>query len=127
MKSFTKNYEIKASIEDVWECLTSDKLMKKWGAGPAKFDAKPDGEFNMWGDYLHGKVTNLEKPNLLEEDWVVDGMDEPSKVSFKLSESVGTTKVILEHSNIPDQLADELDEGWDDYYLGEIKNLLEGN
>ncbi len=79
----------------------------------------------MWGDYLEGTVTNLVKPTLLEQDWIVDGMHEASKVTFELSESDGQTQLILKHKNIPDPLADELDEGWGDYYLGAIKDYLE--
>lgn len=89
------------------------------------FDAKLDGQFNMWGDYLKGNVLEIDKPNTLKETWIVDGMEEPSIVTFTLKSIGNNTELTLLHENIPDNLVDELDSGWDDYYLGAIKQYLE--
>ena len=127
MKSFTKEYEIAAPIEKVWECLTSAELMEKWGAAPATYENNDGGRFTMWGDYLEGEVKQMEAPRLLVQDWLVEGMDEPSAVTFRLAPIAGGTSVTLEHSDIPDELADELNGGWDEHYLGMIKSYLETN
>ena len=125
MKTITKHYEINASIQDVWASLTDAERIEAWGGGPASMDAKNGGSYNMWGDYLHGTITKLVTNERLEQDWVVDGMSEPSKVVFTLSTDGNQTILLLEHSNVPDELEAELDEGWDEYYLGAIKQYLE--
>ncbi len=125
MKSFIKEYAISAPIEKVWGCLTRAELMDKWGAKPSNFEDELGGSFSMWGDYLGGTVTNIQKPHLLIEDWLVDGMDNPSEVEFKLKYTNGSTVATLKHSNIPEELVDELFQGWDDHYLGAIKKYLE--
>ncbi len=105
--------------------MTNAELMNIWGANPTEFEAKLHGSFKMWGDYLNGKITKIDAPNLLVEDWSVDGMIVPSKVVFKLSSKDLVTTIKLEHSNIPDELAEELSDGWDEYYMGKIKIYLE--
>ena len=125
MKSFTKKYEIQAPLEKVWLCLTDADEMNKWGAEPATFIAEINSEFTMWGDYINGKVTKIIKYKILEEEWTVEGMDVPSLVTFRIEENNNITIVELTHGNIPDNLVDELFQGWDDHYLGAIKDYLE--
>ena len=126
MKKIDKTYEIEAPVEKVWACLTEVEQIEHWSDASASFDAKVGGKFKMWGDdSLSGKVNKLEKNRLLEEDWLVDGMDEPSIALFELSEEDNVTILKLTHSNVPEDLVDELDEGWDLYYLGAIKDYLE--
>jgi len=125
MESYTKKYKIAASIDDVWQALTDDNLMEKWGAGPANFEAKEGGKFNMWGDYLTGKNLVYDEARRLEQDWLAKGLEEPPKVSFELSETGDTTTVELTHSKVPKDMVQEFSDGWDDHYMGPLKDYLE--
>lgn len=125
METIKKSYLINSDIDSVWDCLTNPEQMNKWGAQPSNFDLKVGGDFNMWGDYLTGRVTDFANNEFLEEDWTVEGMSEPSKVRFELAKEGDTTTVKLVHSNVPDGQRQELDYGWDEYYLGQIRDYLE--
>ena len=61
----------------------------------------------------------------MEQEWFSGKWKKPSKLRFELSEKDGKTKVSLAHANVPSEELDDIDKGWDDYYLGPIKNLLE--
>jgi uncharacterized protein YndB with AHSA1/START domain len=125
MKSLSKTYIISAPIEKVWACLTDSNLIEQWGAGPAEFDPVVGGKFNMWGEYLTGEVLEMAKPSRLVEDWLDESFEESSKVSFDLTEANNQTTLNLRHENIPDDRLEDIDKGWDEYYLGAIKGFLE--
>ena len=44
---------------------------------------------------------------------------------WKLVKKIAT-RLDLEHTGVPDAEAADFDAGWDDYYLGPMKELLEG-
>ena len=51
--------------------------------------------------------------------------EQRSIVTIKLKKDGSRTRVELEHTNIPDEVFEEIVEGWKEYYLGSIKGLLE--
>ena len=126
MKQIDQTYSIKAPIDKVWQALTDAKLGEQWGAGPAAFDLKEGGEFSYWGGDIHGTNTKIVANKLLEQDWY--GEDRPEhcyKVSFELNEVGGATTVHLIHADVPDEEAEDFEEGWKDFYFDPIKELLE--
>lgn len=125
MKTLKQTYEIKAPIEKVWDALTNSKTIEKWGGGPVKMAAVASSEFSFWGGDIHGKNTKVVKEKELSQEWMSGKWDKYSKVDFKLSEKNGITKVFLTQSGIPDKEYEDIAEGWETYYLGEIKKLLE--
>jgi hypothetical protein len=60
--------------------------------------------------------------------WKALGGDwpKPSIATFKLADEDGKTRVDLIHTDVPDDEAADFDAGWDDFYLGAIKEWLEG-
>ena len=80
--------------------------------------------FFMGGDICG---VNLEvKPNhLLVQEWFFGETEQRSIVTIKLKKDGSRTRVELEHTNIPDEVFEEIVEGWKEYYLGSIKGLLE--
>lgn len=125
MKSFSKKYEINSPISSVWDALTSPDLINKWGGGPAKMNEVVGSEFSLWGGDIHGINTRIVKEKQLDQDWMAGNWNTYSKVSFKLSFKDGQTAVILTHDNIPDNEYDDIVDGWDRYYMNEIKKYLE--
>ena len=66
------------------------------------------------------------KPNrLLVQEWFFGDTAERSIVTLKLKKVGEQTQVELEHTNIPDDVFEEIVEGWKEYYLGSIKGMLE--
>ena len=79
--------------------------------------------FFMGGRYLWresgGKVQSF------AQEWFFGETDQRSIVTIKLKKDGSRTRVELEHTNIPDEVFEEIVEGWKEYYLGSIKGLLE--
>lgn len=100
---------MRASAEKVWNALVDPMLIERSGAGPGlAMDEGPGTAFRLWGRDIHGR--NLEEPSL---------------VTFSLSEKAGATEVVLTHENLPHCEAESIDEGWDDCYIYPLKELAE--
>jgi uncharacterized protein YndB with AHSA1/START domain len=128
MKELTKVYEIHATIEKVWQALTDPSLIKEWLGDKVVMDDTEGTNFELWGGSIHGTNTKVIKDKELDQDWYSDSdttWEEPSKVVFTLEDLGESTKVTLTHTNIPDSEAASIDSGWDEYYLGAIKEFLE--
>ncbi len=126
MKSLKQDYKIKSSLKSVWDALTNPRIIKKWGAGPAKMKAEEGYKFSLWGGDIHGVNTKVVPEKLLEQDWMAGKWDEYSKVTYKLSHKDGVTKVNLIQTGIPIAEYKDIADGWDRYYFREMKRLLEG-
>ena len=122
----TKSYFIGAPREAVWRALTDPAVIEAWGGGPAEIRAEPGAAFTFWGGDIYGTVTAAEPPlRLVQEWWGDDEWDEASVATFELAAEGSGTRLTLAHTNVPDDEAKDFDAGWDDYYLGPLKELLE--
>lgn len=92
-------------------------------------DDKVGTDFSLWGGDIHGTNREVIDPpaggKKLVQDWYGGDWDKPSKAVFSLKERNGETEISLTNENVPDDEADDIDDGWNRYYLGEIKKYLE--
>ena len=125
MKTITQVYTIKASVSKVWNALIIPAEIDKWNGGPAKMTDKEGVSFSLWGGDIHGKNVKVVKEKELKQEWYGGDWDKPSIVTFTLKEAKGMTAVTLFQADVPDDEAKDIADGWDDYYLGAIKEYLE--
>lgn len=120
-----KVYTIGVDIDKVWATLTDPTEIRGWGGGPAKMNAFEDTDFSLWGGDIYGRNIEISAPNYLKQEWYSGTWKEPSFVEFHLTERNGQTELRLIQNKVPENEKDEIDAGWDDYYLGAIKSYLE--
>jgi len=125
MKTVKQTYIIKVPVEKVWTALVNPKEIDDWGAGPAEMDDKVGTEFKLWGGDIWGKNLEVEPQRRLVQEWYSGDWPEPSKATFLLKSDGDKTTVELLHENIPDDEAKEIADGWKNYYLGPMKEMLE--
>jgi len=125
MKVVKKRYTILAKPKEVWDALVNPKTIEKWGGGPAVMSPEVDFDFSLWGGDVYGKNLEVEKERKLVQEWYGGEWDRPSTVTFSLNADDHCTEIILEQTDVPENEIDDVDAGWDDYYLGSIKRLLE--
>ncbi|HZE87467.1 MAG TPA: SRPBCC domain-containing protein [Methylomirabilota bacterium] len=126
MKTIKKTYQINAPVEKVWEALVMAKVINQWGGGPAKMDEKEGTEFSLWGGDIHGTNTEIISQKKLVQEWFGGNWDEASLVTFTLKNQGQKTKVTLLHEKIPDRDAQDIEKGWDEYYMGPLQEFVEG-
>lgn len=125
MQSFHKLYEIEAPVDEVWKALVDPEYIEKWGAGPAIMDEHIGTKFELWGGDIHGANIEVIKGEKLVQEWYGGDWAEASRVTFSITGGNGTTKIELQHDNIPDSDFKEISKGWDEHYLGPISEFLE--
>jgi activator of HSP90 ATPase len=125
VKTIKQTYIVNAPANKVWQAFVDPKIIEQWGGGPAKMNDKEGTNFSLWDGDIHGTNTKVIDQKLLEQDWYGGEWDAPSKISFHFAFKHGKTEIEMVHSNVPDNAAKDIDQGWKDYYLGPIKVLLE--
>jgi len=125
MKNIEQTYKIKAPINKVWQALVDPTVIEQWGGGPAKMSSREGSKFSLWGGDIHGTNTKIVDNKVLEQNWFSGDWVEASEVKFELSSDGDTTIVKLTHTNVPESDSKDIDQGWKDYYLNAIKELLE--
>lgn len=103
--------DIAASLDDVWEMLTTDRGVAAWYGEDAAVDLRPGGTYRVsWGDEVAETVVDAVEP--LRRLRLVYDPDEPSGAEeWLLEHADGVTRVRLIHT-LPDPGVDD----WDEYY-----------
>ncbi len=118
-----------APIEKVWAALVNPEMIEKWGAGPAKMSDKVGYEFSLWAGDIHGKNIEVNNPpkgkKRLVQEWYAGKWPEASTATFELTHKDGCTTIHFTHVKVPDAEFKDIDQGWDEHYLGKIKSFLE--
>lgn len=125
MKAIKKVYKISAPADQVWKALVDHEVINKWGGGPSKMDSKVDFEFSLWGGDIYGKNIEVIAQKKLVQEWFGGDWPKPSIVTFDLKSEENGTILELEQIDVPQEDVDDIDQGWDDYYLGPMKEMLE--
>jgi uncharacterized protein YndB with AHSA1/START domain len=121
-----QTYQIRATPTRVWAALTDPTLMAKWSGQPAAYDGRKGGRYRLWTDYVAGRVVIWEPPRRLAQTWKpVDWTIENSVVTFVLKPARGGTQLNLIHENVQPEDYDGTTSGWNDFYIGPLKTMLE--
>lgn len=126
MKAIKQTYHIHAPVEKVWKALVDPQDINEWGGGPVKMSDKVGIEFSLWGGDIHGTNKDVVTNKKLVQEWFGGEWDAPSIVTFVLSVKDDSTEVELIHENVPDSEAKDIEQGWKDYYMGPLKEFVEG-
>ena len=125
-RKIEQTYIIKASPPAVWRALTNPKEIEKWSGAWAHFVPQAGTEYAFWNGDIGGVVVEAVPHKKLVQTWKPENWSRTdSVVTFTLSALKGGTRVDLLHENVEDWDYDATSEGWDVYYLGEIKRMLE--
>jgi len=125
MKTIKQVHHINAPVQKVWQALTDPKIIDSWGGGPAKMSAKAATSFSLRGGDIHGKNIEVVEGKKLVQEWFSGDWKKPSKVTFNLKEEKTKKTVELLHEDVPDEEEADIAEGWNVYYMDEIKKFLE--
>ena len=125
MQTINQTYTINAPVEKVWDALVNPQTINKWGGGPAEMTEQIGTQFKLWGGEIHGTNVQIIPYERLMQDWYGGDWPQPSKLTFTLTRLGDSTRVDLYQEDVPDDEADSIYDGWQDYYMGPLKTLLE--
>ena len=126
MKTYKKYYIIPEIPEIVYQALTNEMTIKLWTGFEAKMKPEPNTEFSLWDGNIVGKNIEFEESKKIVQEWFFGDQKEKSIVTMKLHKHKKGTSLELEHTNIPSEDYEDMCEGWDNAYFGEIIDFYTG-
>jgi uncharacterized protein YndB with AHSA1/START domain len=126
MNTIKQTSLINAAPQQVWQALTDQEIIEVWSGAETEFVPEPEAEYSLWDGSICGVIVSVEPNKKLVQTWKPDNWTiENSVVSFTLMPDGDGTRVELLHENVEDFDFEGTEEGWDLYYLGAIKRMLE--
>lgn len=124
MKNYTVSYEINTDANLLFQALTSSETFAKWSGQPAEIEPEINGDFSQFNGNIVGSFIEV-SPSKIVQSWKEGNWKEFSKVTFTITESNGKSILKVFHEEIPDESYNMIEEGWDKYYLGQLKKYFE--
>ena len=127
MNDIKQTYEIAGTPAQVWRALTEPRIIEEWSGASATFPLQVGAAYLLWDGTIGGEIVEIVPQQKLVQTWKPqDWTRTDSIVTFMLMPQGSGTRVDLHHVNVEESDFDGTTEGWDLYYLGAIKRLLEG-
>lgn len=125
MKDFKEYFIIKAPPEEIYAALTNPISITAWTGDKVEMSTEPGSEFSLWDGSIVGKNLEFEEGKKIVQQWYFGDQDEESIVTILLHPHKKGTSIELRHTNIPDEDFDDLVDGWNDSYFGELREYFE--
>jgi uncharacterized protein YndB with AHSA1/START domain len=123
MKDFKKYFTLPAPPEEVYAALTNAATIKLWSGEEAVMSTEPGSEFSLWDESIVGKNLEFEPGKLIVQEWYFGDQEPPSIVTIKLHPHKSGSSIELRHTNIPDEVYDEMVQGWVFNYFGSLEEF----
>ena len=128
MKIIRKILELNAPPEEVYQLLMDSKLHGEFTQSTAVIGKREGDSFQAYDGYIHGKNIKLVMGKRIVQSWIAEEDKWPkghsSTVTFEFEKTATGTSMTFVHSGIPDELYENLKEGWEEYYFTPMKNFL---
>ena len=123
-KTIRQTVEFEVPPHEVFDALMDAKRHAAFTGAKARIAPRVGGAFSVWDGYATGKTERLEKDKVIVQSWRTTdfAVDDPdSTVMFHFSRKGKGTRLIFVHSKVPDALADDIAQGWIDFYWTPMK------
>jgi activator of HSP90 ATPase len=118
---------IAATPDEVYEVFTNSRKHSAFTGSKATCSPKVGGKFTAWDGDIAGRNLELEKGKKIVQEWSTtewpDGYS-PSRLELTLKKVKGGTEIWMIHSNVPAEQADDLAEGWTEFYWRPLKEYF---
>jgi activator of HSP90 ATPase len=112
------------SAEKLYRDWIDSDAHSRFTASPARIDPTPDGKFTAWEGYISGSNRSLEPFHRIVQNWRTTEFSEnedDSILEVIFVNNGNKTRLILNHSNIPEGQGDNYKQGWKDFYFKPMK------
>jgi len=128
MKIIKQTILFNASASDLYEYLVNPRKFSKITGAKASNTGKVGGKFTAWDDYISGTNLELSPGKKIRQKWTCADYPEGtfSEVTFELKKKTDKqTELVFTHEDVPDDLYEDLSEGWNQFYWEPIKDHIE--
>ncbi len=117
----------KVSPKQVYEAYVDPKKHSEFTGSEATGKPVVGGKFTAWDEYISGKFLELEEGKRVVQEWTSTDFPEgylPSRLELTFREVPKGTEIVMVHSNVPKEIADETAEGWTEFYWVPLKEYF---
>jgi activator of HSP90 ATPase len=121
---------IPVSPKEVYEAYVDAKKHSKFTDSKATGKATVGSKFTAWDGYIFGKNLELEDGKRVVQEWSTTDWPKgftPSKLELTFRKVPEGTEILMVHSNVPKVQADEIAEGWIEFYWNPLKEYFSNN
>jgi activator of HSP90 ATPase len=112
---------------EVYEAFVDAKKHSAFTGSKATCDARVGGEFTAWDGYISGKNLLLKEGKRIVQEWTTTEWPAgfpPSRLELTFKKVTGGTEISMVHSGVPAELADDVAEGWKEFYWEPLKKYF---
>ena len=118
---------IPATPMEVYEAYIEEEKQTEFTGSKATSDPRVGGEFTAWDGYITGKYIELKPGKKIVQEWRSSDFLEgtpPSRFEIGLRKVKGGTELTMVHSGVPEEVAEDIGQGWRDYYWVPMKRYF---
>lgn len=128
MKIIKQTVQFNCSADDIYEYLINPKKLSKIVGGKASNSMKTQGKFSAYDDYIFGENIELVPGKKIVQNWSCQDFPDKhfSKVTIIITKKTEKTcEIDFTQENVPDDLYEDISQGWNEFYWEPIKDHLE--
>ena len=124
-KTIKQKVIIPASPKEVYDAYVDPKILSKITGSKATGKAVVGGKYTAYGDSILGKYLELEDGKRVVQDWTNNDYGfTSSRLELCFNKTPGGTELIMVLSDVPEEQADEVLEGWIEYFWDPYKKYF---
>jgi activator of HSP90 ATPase len=127
-KTIKQSVTFRARPHDVYEALMDSEKHARFTSGEAHISREVGGKFSAFDGYSEGVNIELVPDEKIVQSWRAGDWPEGhySRATFIIKEDEGNTRLTFTQSGVPEKQYEDIAHGWQDYYWGPMKKMLEG-
>jgi activator of HSP90 ATPase len=118
---------VPATPDAVYEAFVDAKKHSAFTGSKATGKAEVGGEFTAWDGYISGRNLELERGKRIVQEWETTEWPEgypPSRLELTLKKTKGGTEISMVNSGVPAEQAEDIKEGWTEFYWRPLKEYF---
>jgi activator of HSP90 ATPase len=127
VKTIVQLAVFEAPAKAVYDALTDSSRHTEFTGDMAEINPRIGGQFKEYGDYISGTFVEVVPGKKIVQKWRASDWQAGtySLVTIELQEKRGVTTLHFKQEGVPDQFAEEIAQGWHDYYWDRLRDYLE--
>ncbi len=117
----------KVSPKQVYDAYVDPKKHSEFTDSKATGKPVVGGKYTTWDGYIFGKYLELEDGKRVVQEWTTTDWEEgygASRLELTFTAVSEGTQIRMVHSNVPKAQADEIEEGWTEFYWNPLKEYF---
>ncbi len=125
VRTIRQKVVIQASPKEVYDAYVDPNKLSKITRSKATGKPEVGGKFTAYGDSIFGKYIELQDGKRVVQEWNnTDYGYGPSRLELSYNKVPEGTELVMVHSNVPEEYADDTADGWTDYFWNPLKEYF---